>query len=607
MLQPNKDRLDYGDLLMPPEGFHLENAIATSYSLDLDALISIPVALYFAHSLDINIKQDVVQVLDSIRRASGTVKVFCQKGQIKVPDKQNRLYSFIEPCVVQIPPSHHHSFHPKVWILRYGNTHQEVKYRVIVLSRNLTFDRSWDVAFSIDGTVPQKRKSPRKQINKPLVDFVNYLTKHDEASWYEPFAEELWKTEFDLGISPFETFEFVPLGIGNRPNEPLLEEGKHDDLLVISPFVTKGGLEVIRRYSSGKPTLLSREDELQKIDPATLQKFEAWHLDQNFVQGEEKIEADSQENSSIQFQDLHAKVYCYKVGWNACLLLGSANCSERAMHKNVEFMIRLKGKNSKIGPGVLKKELIENDSNLFQSFNHSPVAEELNDLLHKHEQELQRVRTELANATLTAAAAIQEDMNFQITFTYDLCLITGKEPVGIRCYLINNEDQSAVLSLGEINSWSIKNIRELDISSFLIFELSIAHSSEKCSFALKVNIENLPESRNTKIFRDIISNTANFFKYIRFLLAENAWDNIHGLDEPTDGLEEEAKSKWQHGFALEEGIYENMLKAASREPHKLAEIKEVIERLSQEDDHQIPIIPDDFKALWQVFESIQRN
>ncbi len=56
MLQPNKDRLDYGNLLMPPEGFQLDNAIATSYSLDLDALISIPVALYFAHSLDLNVK-----------------------------------------------------------------------------------------------------------------------------------------------------------------------------------------------------------------------------------------------------------------------------------------------------------------------------------------------------------------------------------------------------------------------------------------------------------------------------------------------------------------------------------------------------------------------
>ena len=159
MLQPNKDRLDYGNLLMPPEGFQLDNAIATSYSLDLDALISIPVALYFAHSLDLNVKQDVVQVLDSIRRASTTVKVYCQKGQIKVPDNQHRHYMFIEPCVVQVPPTHRDSFHPKVWVIRYKNNSNEIKYRVIILSRNLTFDRSWDVAFQLDGDCIQDRKN----------------------------------------------------------------------------------------------------------------------------------------------------------------------------------------------------------------------------------------------------------------------------------------------------------------------------------------------------------------------------------------------------------------------------------------------------------------
>jgi hypothetical protein len=606
MLQPNKDRLDYGDLLMPPEGFQLENAIATSYSLDLDALISIPVALYLAHSLEVNIKQDIVPVLDSIRRASTTVKVFCQKGQIKVPDKQHRLYSFVEPCIVQIPPTQYHSFHPKVWVLRYKDSFQEVRYRVIVLSRNLTFDRSWDVAFALDGTVPRKKRSPKKRINKPLIDFIKYLTKHDTSPWYDQFIQDLWKTDFDLGLSPFEAFEFVPLGIHNGQVEPLLDKGKHDDLLVISPFVTKGGLEAIRRYSSVKPTLLSREEELRKIDSATLQKYDIWHLDPNFVQGEEKTEIEYKEDNKIQFQDLHAKVYCYKMGWNACLLLGSANCSERAMHRNVEFMIKLYGKNSKMGPGVLRKELIENEMRLFQEFDLSSteVVEE-DDLLHDHEKELQFVRIELANAALTANAVIQEDSNYQIDFIYTLSEL--KTEVEMRCHLINNEDQSAGLRPREINSWSVKNIKELDISSFLVIELSIPNSPVHCRFALKVNIEDLPESRNARIFRDIISNTATFFKYIRFLLAENAWESMHGLDEAADGLDDESKSKWQYSFALDEAIYENMLKAASREPHKLSEIKEIMERLSQEDDHTTPVIPDDFKALWQVFESAQRN
>lgn len=604
MLQPNKDRLDYGDLLMPPEGYLLENAIATTYSLDLDALVSIPVALFLAHSLEINMKDDFVQVLESIRRASSTVKVFCQKGQIKVPEKQNRLYAFIEPCVVQVPPTHYHSFHPKVWILRYTNLSKEIKYRVIVLSRNLTFDRSWDVAFSLDGEVPRKKRALKVHSNKPLINFVSYLTKQDDAPWYKQFIDDLYKAEFDLRPGPFESFEFLPLGIG-EDQERLLSDKNQEDLLVISPFVTNGGLGTILRNASGKPTLLSREEELRKINLSTLQKFNAWHLDSGFVQAEERIEADTQENSSVQLQDLHAKVYCYKVGWDACLLLGSANCSDRAMRNNVEFMIKLKGKNSRVGPDQLKKELLNNDLNLFKEFVPDLLIEsQVDDELQLQDQLLQRIKIDLVNAELTAEAQIQEDSNYQVELCLDLRCISV--PVEIYGYLINNEDQRMLLEPGTINNWIVKNLKELDISSFLVIELSLPNTISSCNFALKVEITNLPETRNTRIFRDIISNTANFFKYIRLLLAENAWDDM-ALNTSTNGLANEADNSWLNTFSSEEAIYESMLKAASREPHKLSQLKEVIERLSQEDDSQQPIIPEDFKALWQVFESIERN
>ncbi|MBK8310941.1 MAG: hypothetical protein IPL04_08665 [Chitinophagaceae bacterium] len=85
---------------------------------------------------------------------------------------------------------------------------------------------------------------------------------------------------------------------------------------------------------------------------------------------------------------------------------------------------------------------------------------------------------------------------------------------------------------------------------------------------MKIEIENLPGTRSTKIFRDIISNTANFFKYIRFLLAENYWD------EQLSFGDENGNNSDSNSF----GIYfnpgrtymNNMLKAISREPEKLS-------------------------------------
>ena len=39
MLNPKKDRLDYGNILSPPSNNQLDFAIGTTYSLDLDALV----------------------------------------------------------------------------------------------------------------------------------------------------------------------------------------------------------------------------------------------------------------------------------------------------------------------------------------------------------------------------------------------------------------------------------------------------------------------------------------------------------------------------------------------------------------------------------------
>jgi hypothetical protein len=48
MLDCRRDHLDYGEMLKPPHGYILERAIASTYSLDLNALLSVPVALVFA-------------------------------------------------------------------------------------------------------------------------------------------------------------------------------------------------------------------------------------------------------------------------------------------------------------------------------------------------------------------------------------------------------------------------------------------------------------------------------------------------------------------------------------------------------------------------------
>ena len=55
MLNPNKDRLDYGQILAPPTGYFLDFAVGTTYSLDLDALVGASLALGLSDSVSTNV------------------------------------------------------------------------------------------------------------------------------------------------------------------------------------------------------------------------------------------------------------------------------------------------------------------------------------------------------------------------------------------------------------------------------------------------------------------------------------------------------------------------------------------------------------------------
>lgn len=43
----NRDRTDYSGILMPPDGYRLDRAVGTTYSLDLEALTAVAISVIF--------------------------------------------------------------------------------------------------------------------------------------------------------------------------------------------------------------------------------------------------------------------------------------------------------------------------------------------------------------------------------------------------------------------------------------------------------------------------------------------------------------------------------------------------------------------------------
>lgn len=605
MLKPTSDRLDYGTLLIPPEGFTLAEAVGTTYSLDLDALISIPVALYFSHSLDVDVAQNLVPLTESIRRAGTHVRVFCQQGQIKVPANRHRLYAFLEPCVVEVPHRLDASFHPKVWVLRFQDGAGTSRFRVIVLSRNLTFDRSWDVAFAMDGETPRDTGAGRNRNTRPLVDFLAHLYENRKApEWWEPFLDSLARTPFQLDLEGFDSFEFLPVGFGKYRSSSLFENRKYDELLILSPFVTDRALEMARAHCHSKPELFSREAELRKLSPDSLKGWKAWHLVADAVAGESALEAeDSGSRADVQEQDLHAKVYAYKQGWDGHLVLGSLNCSSRGLHKNTEFLIRLSGKDSRMGPARLREQLLAEDSQMFAQFDPEQSRGTAEEMAQREiEDRLERVKSELlVGMRLSAEARMQSDGNYAIHVDLDATAMTAEPEIAVLAWLFPHESQAQLLALGDSTEWTVANVAEMDLCRLLILKLEHLPSGLVRRFALQADILGIPEGRDARIFRHVIFNSANLLKYLRFLLAEDPWDG-NGLEDWT-GLKGDAAEGLSGGGAGA-NLYEDMLVAASRHPDKLGSIREVLRTLKaegKEGEEGEAIIPADLLSLWQVF------
>ena len=376
MLNPNNDRLDYGQILAPPAGYCLDFAVGTTYSLDLDALVGASLAMGLSEETDSELMNNPVCLLEALRSTGDKVALFCEGGQIHMPSKVTSLYVLLEKMVFSVKTAKHRglaafpSFHPKIWLLRYKNNVGELLYRVVVLSRNLTFDRSWDITYYMDG----KLTKTQTEKNRPVCDFLQYLTGflssnpngRAKAKLIRGLIKELLFVNFEPAEKEFYDYEFLPNGIRREDGSyyqitetPLFKDTFHD-VLIISPFLTGS---ILRGFNdrnnrslieNSRYFLITREMSLGKLKPEDVSRFRLFTMRDMVVDGETAI---SDSSAEVQKQDIHAKVYMTRKYSDANLYLGSLNASHNAVHGNIEFMLLLRSKNRYLNIDKLSVDL----------------------------------------------------------------------------------------------------------------------------------------------------------------------------------------------------------------------------------------------------------
>ena len=596
MLDLKKNRLDYGTLLMPPEKYELTHAVATTYSLDLYTLLAIPVALFYSKILDGNFEEGRFDVLDSIQKTADILNIYCQKGKIKVPRKYNWLFAYIEDSITEItPPDHVSSFHPKIWVLRFKKG-REIQYRILVLSRNLTFDRSWDLAFHIDGVLTKRSYNS----NKPLVDFISHLFEKKRIVGSDTLLGELAKVKFE-DVDGFNGLKFHPIGFDNfQTYKNPLEQYSFEKLLIVTPFVDRTTIKKLHQNSPAEKILISREEELQKIPAKMFEGYEPYFLSRRVVEGEDLEDLD-ETGFEPQKQQLHAKLFIGEHNRHYYWFLGSANCTDPAFTRNTEFMIELDGDNPQISPDHIKKALIdpEDDTAIFEKYEPTDITvdDESESIRHK----IRKLEYNLINSTFSGKAVPREKtLNYDLIVFVDLKKTRWDENITVKVAPINFETNYQPVSQNCRNELLFQNLSEVELSKFIIVSI-FYKGQQEVSFLIKMQVK-LPETRKSKILKSLITSRENFFKYLNFLLVDNPYLEDSTLDNRDRKRDNSAGDTIRSPF-VDLPIFEHLLIAASRNPQKLKSVDRLIQRLKDEDlDSAEKIVPDEFYDFWNVFK-----
>lgn len=581
MLKANSDRLDYSEMLIPPVGYKTAFAIGTTYSLDLEALIGVSISLGLNEDIDSKLSDSPIYLLEALRKVTDKMLIFCEAGQIKAPATQNKLFPFLENSVVMVNAKNDKSFHPKVWLVKYENDSAEVVYRILVLSRNLTFDRSWDVAVCVEGKPSSKIISR----NKSLVDFMTYLHERMESRYekmaakkrsLKKFLDELMQVEFQLNDKHFDNFDFIPLGIYEGYNKDYTELfNTYHELFIISPFLSKTIMDEFKglQLTNADKTLVTRKSELHKLSKDFLQNFNTYTLKDDVIDGEDRLAAEGE----IKKQDIHAKLYLRTKYSESELFLGSANASENAFNGNIEFMLNLYSKRRWLNVDNLKNDLFGNDEKLNPFEKVKATEYEVNDT-DDIKDNLQKAIKEFCK--VKSVATVSEGYTVTITI--------GRLKTDIELFIA----PLLIAKREQVRDSVVFNGLELSqLSEFYV--VTAQTGKEALSRVVKIKTEGIPEERDSSIFNSIIGNKEGFIQYISFLLGDD-----YLLTFIEDGMKKGVEYKFLTASCLDTPVlYEKMLKAAARSPEKLKEIKQVMAMITDEN-----IIPEHFYTLYNTFE-----
>lgn len=614
MLTPH-DRISLLDSLRPPTDFVLDTAIATTFSLDLIAMMVAPVGFTF---FELNADGDAIgeqtplELLEAIRRHASQIVLFCQAGRIAVPSKHQRLFSYLEGRIVQAKaPREGRAFHPKIWVIRFKGPDGAVIYRLLCLSRNLTFDRSLDSAFVVDGPLRATRATGFS-VNTPLREFLSALPSMAVAEMDPKLlaqcalvTSEIQKVEWQIDDLPFDAYGFCPLGHKPRSTWPF--GTGYSRMLVASPFVSDSTLERLSQTGS-EHVLISRADELDKLKAVTREGFTDIHVLRSPPETIGEVEEGDAGGDIVVANDLHAKLYVADQGWNATMWTGSANATKSAFDGNVEFLVELTGKRSQVGVDAFLAKAPAGSvgiPDILQPY--TPTQRAAADPeLEALTADTERVRSDIACLPWLVRITGKEG-----TDTYSVSVECGgtlpawQDHIAVACRPLSLAVETAKALLpGLHSSVAFDSVSLEGLTAFLVFEVTATRGEKFRStrFTVPATLHGEPANRREKLLQSMLRDRKSVIRFLLLLLSE-AGDEI---TTDTGG-----GSGWGEGGRLGPGgegeaLLEPLLRTFERDPQRLVSVASMVREYSAADEAD-ELLPPGLRELVEILEQAREG
>lgn len=593
------------DALKPPPAMELAVAVGTTFTLDLASLLAIPVAASFAAAEQD--EEDPANLLETIRRYSDATVLFCQAGAIAVPPRYRAALTFVEQSVIEVKKPKGGIFHPKLWAVRYEGGGRAI-HRVLVMSRNLTFDRALDVIVRLD----EDPKAEERVDISQLVQLLRDLPRSDYAA--RPVDSRQTELVLDLAASlksarltlppPFESGRLV-VGRPGRRRTPFHKECDH--ALGVSPFLTPSAVSAFVDTAASWAGIVSRREALESVARSLADVHEVLRVKDLVLNAQESADVildDSDDGAQPDKSDppestmrgLHAKLYVQDLGSRSTVWLGSANLTSGGFGGNYEILVELEGPKGRVGvDALLDPARKRRDLSMLVEPHLLPEAPEDVPDVEEEATEAEALAFDIASCQVELTVS-PDGERWRAELLIEPFPHVGEVTVSARPLSLKESDFVSVTD--GTAEWQGMDLTA--VTPFVVLRLHGPRAQR--TVLVRADLIGDPEHRRGAVLARAIRSPEDFLRYLSAMLGFHG-----GIEFPIGGtgLGAGERGMWLRGIRADR-ILEDLMTTVARAPKRLDSLHETLRELDGHPETR-EYVPDDFRQLWEAVRRVQKR